>query len=103
MFVGPPSVDVNATCRPSGDQIGRALPLELSVKREAVPRARSYIQMSESPVSGFRTSVATELPSGEIAGRPNDAGRPTVPRSLPDRSIQVSCEVPAPPTESAGT
>ena len=41
--------------------------------------------------------------SGEIAGRPNDAGRPTVPRSLPDRSIQVSCEVPVPPPASAGT
>src|SRR3954466_6757696 len=99
MLVGPPSVDVNATCPPSGDHNGDVLFRELTVKREVVPRSRSYIQMSDNPVWGSTTPAATELPYGEIEILPNNAGKPTVPTVLPDRSIQVSWEFPPPASD----
>src|SRR5215471_4080545 len=78
---------------PSGDQMGhRALPPK--VKREAVPRARSWSHRSETPDWGSRRSVATVVPSGEREAHSMLPGGPTVPEGLPERSNQVICTPP---------
>src|ERR1700733_2945367 len=79
---------------PSADQTGKAFNGELYVNREFAPRTRSYSQISKMPVCGSPRVVATELPLGEMEAPNNSPGGPTVPLIFPDRSNQVSCELP---------
>jgi hypothetical protein len=52
---------------PSGDQTGNRFTFPSKVKRDRVPRAKSYSQRSIPPALRG-TGTATALSSGEIAG-----------------------------------